>query len=104
MKKILLSLFLMLIVVCLVHTQSCKEKCKGKPNPRECRERCRGNGTTSDNQESCKKQCKRKRNPKVCVRKCQCKKQCEGKPDDCLQKCPKGKKYSANNLFFSRMN
>ena len=96
----------MLIVVCLVHTQSCKEKCKGKPNPRECRERCRAarNGTTSDNQESCKKQCKGKPKPKACLRKCQCKKQCEGKPDDCLQKCPKGKKYSANNLFFSRMN
>ena len=41
MKIVFLSLFFLLIVVCLVHSKSCKEKCKRKANPEACKKRCR---------------------------------------------------------------
>ena len=72
MKTVNLSFLLLLTVVCLVQTKSCKEKCKGKSNPAACRQRCRESRSeaTSDNKGSCKKQCQGKPKPKACLRKC----------------------------------
>ena len=69
MKTILLSLLLLFTVVCLVRTQSCKEKCKGTEKPKVCKRKCRA--------------------AKLKLK--ECKKQCEGKPDDCLKECLRGK-------------
>ena len=68
MKTIYLSFLFLLTVVCLVHTQSCKEKCKEKSNPGACKEQCQ-----TAKSESCKKQCRGKAKPKACLRKCRAK-------------------------------
>ena len=70
MKTIYLSLFIILIAVCFVHTKPCRKNCQGKANPERC------------------------------IKRCQCEEECEGKATfrKCLKDCMKGKVESLRNV------
>ena len=84
MKTVYLSLFILLVAVCFVHTKSGrKKKCKGTDNPETCIKTCKV--------KNCQEKCQGKADPERCMKRCQCKGECEGKSKKCRKECMKGK-------------
>ena len=82
MKTIYLSLFILLIAVCLVHTKpGRKKKLSRKGQPKTCQV------------EKCKRRCQGKPKPERCMKRCDCLDKCKGKskPKKCSKDCMKGK-------------